>query len=69
MTNQTTTIDLSFALMIATDYTEGYVQPGWLSGTIGDSRWLSWQGGDIELDGYFSVSDLRAIADHMEKFQ
>lgn len=60
-------MDLTPITMDPDDYTDGYVKPGWIEGTI-DNAYLSWQGHDMVLDGSFSAADLRSLADHMDKF-
>ncbi len=57
------------AAMDPEEYTKGFVKPGWLEGSFNSgSGYISWQGGDVTLDGSFSATELRAIADHMEEF-
>ena len=59
---------LADVAMYPDEYTDGYVKPGWLEGTVSGRSYISWQYGDVCLDGHFNATELRAIADHMDKF-
>lgn len=52
------------------EYTTGHVQPGWLCGGNGDGTWINWPAhgnkSQIVIDGIFSASQLRDLANHME---
>lgn len=67
MSNPETTVPefLRTILMRPDQYLSGYVKPGWIEGTT-DNRYVSWQSGRINLDGWFTPGELRALAEHVE---